>query len=73
MRIVQDSFVNIDNFEAVDIIKEEVETMRQQAEKDEAQNDNKEIMVEEVVGDMLADPFNDVFANICEKQTKKIE
>ena len=73
MRIVQDSFVNIDNFEAVDIIKEEVETMRQQAEKDEAQNDNKEIMVEEVVGDMLADPFNDVFANICEKQSKKIE
>ena len=47
--------------------------MRQQAEKDEAQKDKKEIMVEEVVGDMLADPFNDVFANICEKQSKKIE
>ena len=41
--------------------------MRQQAEKDEAQKDKKEIMVEEVVGDMLADPFNDVFGQVSQR------
>ena len=73
MSIVQNSFVNVDSFKAVDITKKEVETIRQQAEKDEAQNDNKENMVEEMFGDILAGPFNDVFANICEKQSKKKE
>ena len=52
MSIVQNSFVNVDSFEAVDITKKEVETIRQQAEKDEAQNDNKENMVEEMFGDI---------------------
>ena len=47
--------------------------MKQQAEKDVPQKENKEIMVEGVVGDMWADPFNDVLANICEKQSKKKE